>query len=170
MFSVKHGLPCNILAPNSFIPQFEFVCIRVWVPYFSEHSIVSISYRETWKMERKSSVAIQRKSSNEKAQNVSENMDYIVLSGTKSRDCPTFNDLRSLNDIRLPKRTRSIYENREIISHKKNYSNSFHLATITSTNGASLFAPGGEKRRNKRHFFKSYINHLGCWENKKRSL
>ena len=163
MFSVKHGLPCNILASNSFIPQFKFVCIRVWVPYFSEHSIVSISYRETWKMERKSLVAIQRKSSNEKAQNVSENMDYIVLSGTKSRDCPTFNDLRSLNDIRLPKRTRSIYENREIISHKKNYFNSFHLATITS-------APGGEKRRNKPTFFKSYINHLGCWQNKKRSL
>ena len=125
MFSVKHGLPCNILASNSFIPQFKFVCIRVWVPYFSEHSIVSISYRETWKMERKSLVAIQRKSSNEKAQNVSENMDYIVLSGTKSRDCPTFNDLRSLNHIRVPKRTRSIYENREIISHKKNYFNSF---------------------------------------------
>ena len=86
---------------------------------------MSISYRETWKMERKSLVAIQRKSSNEKAQNVSENMDYIVLSGTKSRDCPTFNDLRSLNHIRVPKRTRSIYENREIISHKKNYFNSF---------------------------------------------
>ena len=80
---------------------------------------MSISYRETWKMERKSLVAIQRKSSNEKAQNVSENMDYIVLSGTKSRDCPTFNDLRSLNHTRLPKRTRSIYENREIITHKK---------------------------------------------------
>ena len=106
-------------------------------------------------METKSLVAIQRKSSNEKAQNVSENMDYIVLSGTKSRDCPTFNDLRSLNHTRLPKRTRSIYENREIISHKKNYFNSFHLATITS-------APGGEKRRNKPTFFKSYINHLGC--------
>ena len=119
MFSVKHGLPCNILASNSFIPQFKFVSIRVWVPYFSEHSIVSISYRERWKMERKSLVAIQRKSSNEKAQNVSENMDYIVLSGTKSRDCPTFNDLRSLNHTRLPKRTRSIYENREIITHKK---------------------------------------------------
>ena len=119
MFSVKHGLPCNILASNSFIPQFKFVCIRVWVPYFSEHSILSISYRETWKMERKSLVAIQRKSSNEKAQNVSENMGYIVLSGTKSRDRPTFNDLRSLNHIRLPKRTRGIYENRETISHKK---------------------------------------------------
>ena len=50
---------------------------------------MSIPYRETWKMERKSLVAIQRKSSYEKAQNVSENMDYIVLSGTKSRDCPT---------------------------------------------------------------------------------
>ena len=49
---------------------------------------MSISYRETWKMERKSLVAIQRKSSNEKAQNVSENMDYIVLSGTKSRGLP----------------------------------------------------------------------------------
>ena len=70
-------------------------------------------------MERKSLVAIQRKSSNEKAQNVSEKMDYIVLSGTKSRDFPTFNDLRSLNQIRLAKHTRSIYENREIISHKK---------------------------------------------------
>ena len=57
---------------------------------------MSISYRETWKMERKSLVAIQRKSSNEKAQNVSENMDYIVLSGTKSRDFPTFNDCEVL--------------------------------------------------------------------------
>ena len=123
---------------------------------------MSISYRETWKMERKSLVAIQRKSSNEKAQNVSENMDYIVLSGTKSRDRPTFNDLRSLNHIRLHKNVPVYILKQGVISHEKNYFNSFHLATITSANDASLFAPGGEKRRNKPHFFKSYINHLGC--------
>ena len=169
MFSVKQGLPCNILASNSLIPQFNFVCVRVWLSYFSEHSILSISYRETWKMETKSLIAIQSKSSNEKAQNVSGNMEYIVWAGQRVVVCSTFNDLRSLNHIRQPKRTSSIYENREIISHKKNDFNSFHPATITSANGASLFAPGGEKRRNKPHFFKSYVNHLGCWENKKRS-
>ena len=39
-------------------------------------------------METKPFVAIQSNSSNEKAQNVSENLEYIVLSGTKSRGLP----------------------------------------------------------------------------------
>ena len=39
-------------------------------------------------METKALVAIQNKSSNEKAQKLSENMEYIVLSGTKSRGFP----------------------------------------------------------------------------------
>ena len=39
-------------------------------------------------METKPLVAIQSKSSNEKAQKVFENMEYIVLSGTKSRGLP----------------------------------------------------------------------------------
>ena len=39
-------------------------------------------------METKPFAAIQSKSSNEKAQNVFENLEYIVLSGTKSRGLP----------------------------------------------------------------------------------
>ena len=39
-------------------------------------------------MEAKPLVAIQSKSSDEKAQKVSENLEYIVLSGTKSRGLP----------------------------------------------------------------------------------
>ena len=39
-------------------------------------------------METKPMVAIQSKSSDEKAQNVSENLEYIVLSGTKGRGLP----------------------------------------------------------------------------------
>ena len=89
--------------------------------------------------------------------------DVLVnrLQGQRVVICPTFNDLRSLNHTRLPKRTRSMYENREIISHKEMIL-AFSSATISSTYGASLFAPGGEKLRNKLHFFKSYISHLGC--------
>ena len=43
---------------------------------------MSISHRETWKKETKSLVEIQIKSTTEKAQNLFENKEYIVLSGT----------------------------------------------------------------------------------------
>ena len=58
--------------------------------------------------------------------------------------CPTFDDLRGLFHTRLSKRTCSMYENREIISHKEMIL-AFSSATISSANGASLFAPGGGK-------------------------
>ena len=70
--------------------------------------------------------------------------------------CPTFNDLRSLNHTRLPKRTGSMYENREIISHKEMIL-AFSSATISSANGAPLFAPGGEKLRN---FYRTFLSRI----------
>ena len=119
MFSVKHGLPCNISRPtalylNSTLSAFAFK--------FRNFSNIQswqflIMKRGKWKqspwLQSKANTATKRHKNFLKIWNI------WSWAGQRVVVCPTFNDLRSLNHTRLPKRNRSIYENREIISRKE---------------------------------------------------